>query len=446
MGRKAKSENAYKPVGIEHPTLGAVVKISRFRRGAADLSWSVIMTLPSGAVVGPISAGKPGTSQTAATIEAMRLYEQFRTKEELGAPIVTGKVAKHAKPSFADACVLARDYLTDRAIAEKKVSEKKAAKFEIKGRLVKRLQNDLGHHLWPDIRHSVKEWGRTVRNKDGSIPLAGTIGNLNDALQEVNRAASAKGWLPDDPAMWAKLSKKHHKEGTKEPSFTKDEMIKLRDFMDNEWLYIEENYSTIHRHLVRFMVALIATAGIRPGLEVEGIYESHIEVTDDFILINIAAHQGKHKDARSAVVRENDVFNIRAMYAEFMNWRQMEWHTDKSNIDDAPIFANPHSGKVPRNLGLSFSKLLTAAGLSFDPKTRKNRVLYSLRHYCISSAMRDRATDYDLILLYGTSQAMIMKHYSDVRGRDIASRIADAKAGAVEAAKRTMRFRLPKAS
>ena len=83
-------------------------------------------------------------------------------------------------------------------------------------------------------------------------------------------------------------------------------------------------------------------------------------------------------------------------------------------------------GTETRNLRQPFRELLKTADLLKDPRTGKNRTLYSLRHmYATLQLTHSRSTNIHLLAVQmGTSVGMIEKHYSHLiarlRGADLA--------------------------
>ena len=90
-----------------------------------------------------------------------------------------------------------------------------------------------------------------------------------------------------------------------------------------------------------------------------------------------------------------------------------------------PVFALP-DGTETRNLRQTFNELLKKADLLEDPRTGKNRTLYSLRHmYATLQLTYTKSINIHLLAVQmGTSVSMIEKHYSHLiarlRGSDLA--------------------------
>jgi integrase len=75
--------------------------------------------------------------------------------------------------------------------------------------------------------------------------------------------------------------------------------------------------------------------------------------------------------------------------------------------------------------GRMFKRLLDNLGLLIDPRTGKERTLYSLRHmYATHVLTKRRMSIEELAEHMGTSVSMIQNHYNHIILRKAASRIA----------------------
>lgn len=78
--------------------------------------------------------------------------------------------------------------------------------------------------------------------------------------------------------------------------------------------------------------------------------------------------------------------------------------------------------------GRMFKRLLDNLGLLVDPRTGKERTLYSLRHmYATHVLTKHRMSIEELAEHMGTSVSMIQNHYNHIILRKAASRIAGDK-------------------
>ncbi len=401
--------------------------IGQYRRGREDTSWSLVMTLPSGSKVGPISLGK--VSELEASLKAVELFTEYSTRDKAGVAQPTRKEAAKV-PTFRDAAITCADRLEKDYRATLKAFPgtkgiSKGYKFAApRSKILGPLMAGLGDVPWSDIKPAARKWLAGYRLENGQKPSQGTIGNINHALQKVCDVAVENGWLSDDPNARPRLSKKGFGEGGREPAFTRAEMEQLKRFMSDAW--VNERDSTCRR-MMRVMVALISTAGTRPGIETNSLTEGQFEFTDESILINIHANQGKYKKSRTAVCREDDVFDIHKVLWDHFAWRRANWKC-AADRDTTSIFANPATGRVPQ-LDDTFKAMLAESGLEMCPRDHKPRVLYSLRHYCLTQSVMAGINDQILCMVYGTSPAMIMRHYNQARTRDVATQISGVKAG-----------------
>ena len=258
----------------------------------------------------------------------------------------------------------------------------------------------------------VRDWNPSFRMANGEKPAQSSIVNYNSALQFVNLIAVEKGWLPNDPSGFPKMSRKGFRETIREPAFTNAHIERMANIMDDNWV----EQSNTHR-IFRAWVAVLASTGIRPGQEVERIRESHVEITKQGIFITIQANQGKYKKSRITVYRSKAFGKYILM--DLFDWRNMNWK-NKTDINQASIFANPATGAIPE-LHKFFRAFIKDHNLLTDFDTGQDFVPYSFRHFAITDAIRDRhALDF-IAKVFGTSQAMIEKHYSHIKGFEAAA-------------------------
>ncbi len=382
------------------------------------------MVMPDGHRVGPVSVGKGTLAQ--ATYKAAQLYGERKTLYENGLPQPSrpGLPAKPAEPTFGDAARIAVERLTERQRDTLKAQGyAKSNKFTVKRAVIQRvLLPNFDLVTWPQMRTVAREWlptykvDKTKRRKGKPAqferPSQNTIGNLNHALQAVNDVAIEKGWISefDKP----KFSKRGFEQGSRQPSFEWDEVAQINGIMTDEWV---NETDTTNRMLLRLYVALLATSGIRPGLEATSILPAQITVQKNKVVINIQPNQGKYKKSRTASCL-NGSFDIKKLLDGFLKWRKENWSAEKT-IQETRILANPATGSIPR-LDRMLVEFLALHNILLDPITGKNRVPYSFRHFAISQAIRDDNDNQILCMIFGTSSAMIEKNYSHLKGEEAA--------------------------
>ena len=274
---------------------------------------------------------------------------------------------------------------------------------------------------------------RAYRTPDGNLPAQNTVGNFNHSFQFVMQIAVERGWLRADDV--PSISKKGFQHGQERPWFAESEIAILRDHMTDDWVATAHKRTSIEiKYLLRAYVALGSCTGIRPGLEIERIRTNQIIFEMDkkhpVIRIPILRDQGKYQKSRDVYAFENDVFDVRKILKNLIQWR-----AERGSAPNALLFSRTSDNRVP-NFSRPFKLLLDETGLLHDPETQQERVPYSLRHYFATQALLRGQPDHIVAKWMGTSPLMIDLHYSKVKLRMKASELAgtDDKLASVRAA------------
>ena len=126
--------------------------------------------------------------------------------------------------------------------------------------------------------------------------------------------------------------------------------------------------------MLRTYVAMIATTGIRAGLEATvqiGNVQFLTQHGQKVILIYVVKRQGKHGKGRSVIVYEGDpAFDIRKLLADHIAWRRSQGASDRDYLFAWPDGSFP----VLRDV---LNTVLTKADALIDPMTGERRVAYS---------------------------------------------------------------------
>jgi integrase len=190
---------------------------------------------------------------------------------------------------------------------------------------------------------------------------------------------------------------------------------------NDEWLWAEKGRD---RLFFLAWVALMASAGLRAGLEVEMTLESQIEITPAGIFIYVGRNKGKYRNARTAVCR-GPYFPVERILKELFEYRRMYW-TAKADIDACSIFADPVTGNVPdKYFHKLFQRYIKLYGWLVDKNTGQNRVPYSFRHFFITQAILDSVDLPFIAIIAGTSVNMINKYYTHITGKQAALKVSD---------------------
>jgi len=166
-----------------------------------------------------------------------------------------------------------------------------------------------------------------------------------------------------------------------------------------------------HRRLIRVYIALLATAGFRPGLELTrtiiGDVTFEAQEGVDVILIHVRKNAGKRKKERYTTVYEGSVFPVRAWLKDLVEWRKAQG----AKIQDT-LFECEGKGTIEQRMFRQVQQVLNAAKELTDPMTGAERSGYSIRHY-FATACIDRGLSYAKIAAWmGTSEQMIELHYN----------------------------------
>src|SRR4051794_28569856 len=178
-------------------------------------------------------------------------------------------------------------------------------------------------------------------------PDVSTLGNIDRALKFVWEAAADAKIV--NAKMRPMIDKDEFGEDGEPRSFIDREGVKAvyRVMSTDRYLYGNNGHTTDYKRMLRIYVALAATAGIRPGLELKRTMIGDIAVKEQrgksVILILVRKNAGKHKRERKTIVYEGDVFPTREWLSDLLAWQEKRGArmTDK-------LFAWNDDGDVPQ--------------------------------------------------------------------------------------------------
>jgi integrase len=410
-----------------HPTLRYAdrIQLLRWRRGPNNPTWEARARLQDGTWTRPFSLGT--TDEVTAALNAV---EELTRREQLqasGLPQPTRIPKVIATPvtnTFGDAANTATERLIklrDETLARD--GRQKAHKYD---QHISRIRNVL-MPAFSDMavqaisRSYLNDWMRAYRTPKNTRALQNTVGNYNHSFRFVMDVAVEREWIRADDV--PSISKKGFEAGTERPWFTQEEIESLRNHMNDEWISkTHKGVSAETKYLLRAYIAVGSCTGIRPGLELERIRTNQIlferAKNVSVIRIPIARDQGKYKKSRDVFVYENDVFDVRSVLKDLIEWRE-----NRGSTPDAYLFSRPSDRKVT-TFSRPFKLLLKETGLLLDPETQQERVPYSLRHYFATQALLRGLPDYIVAKWMGTSPTMIDKHYNKVKTRMMAGTLS----------------------
>jgi integrase len=252
------------------------------------------------------------------------------------------------------------------------------------------------------------------RRKDSPLkdPTQSTIGNLNHSFRKVMKVAARNGWISrlTIPGM----SKAGFDDGESRPAFSQDDLIAIERVMTPEWMADTPREGSRHmRAILRAYVAVAATVGMRPGVEMDRTRWGQVvlDYTDSNgqpgIMIDLTKKQGKHDEEREAVAYQgvNRVFDLRR---ELTALARLQGHAGRPP-SDAFLFAAPGTDRVPEMSNVFRSLLIDIGRLS--NRKGEERVLYSLRHYYGTEAIARGIEGLTVARQMGTSLPMLARYY-----------------------------------
>jgi hypothetical protein len=251
-------------------------------------------------------------------------------------------------------------------------------------------------------------------------PKRSTIANTNSAWLEILNDAVEAGHISRARKRFLVISQSKFEKGERGSGFSRSEMEQLRAHMSSGWIKAAHTAtSRENRFLLRCLVSLVATTGIRPGLEVELLTPAQVVRTKDHygvwsIRSEIRAHQGKFATGRIAWARVNDVWPVVDDLLRLQAWIA-DHATDayRAHNPAGYIFCRPSDGEFPIFHRI-FEEVLETLGIRIDPVTKVNRRLYSLRHYYATQALMDGVDVAFVAKNMGTSERMIHEHYEHI--------------------------------
>jgi integrase len=390
------------------------IRLHQYRKGPDKPLWEASFALPDGSWSSPVSTGTEEEFEA-----AMKAVEMRSRHESSGSyhPPVAGK--GHTFGAAAARVLARRQKLRDEIC---KLEGWRAANRHISViNRIKQLDRFFGAQPVKTIT------GGHLRDFLDALPrrpAQSTVGSLAACWAEVMNEAVALQWCdPDFPRM----SKRGFLPGEARPTFSRDEMLKIAHNLASD----EEQ-----DRIIRAYVAIAATTGIRPGLEMERIRVGQVSSPDGkTFAIRVLATRSKTKRQRTVAVFQNDVFDMHEIIRERL----------LNRAPDELLFGRAgqgrYCGKLPRCLAAFNERILPAFGLKTDPLTGEDRTAYSLRHYYATQAILRGIGVYEIAKQMGTSVEKIESNYGHVLAQQVHGKMsgADDKVGRLQAALRRQR-------
>ncbi len=268
----------------------------------------------------------------------------------------------------------------------------------------------------------VRHYEQWRNEKMGRVPISSTLANHASAFSRILDFAIEQGWLSDRVAI-PRLNRKGRR-GSARPGFSREELVKLMEFLP-EWSRAGERKNhTEMRLLLRDYVEALLGTGCRSGRESMAMQWRHLEWYVDnktnlrYLRIWVSGKTG----GRWLIAKHWAI----AVFERLAVRQGMGENLDQAIAakSEAWVFATS-AGVRPNSLHTSFELLLADANMRVDPITGRNRSLYSLRHsYATMSLMDGQMDMHTLAKQMGTSIGMLEQHYSKMTATMAADRLA----------------------
>lgn len=258
----------------------------------------------------------------------------------------------------------------------------------------------------------------------GKQPSASVLNNHNSALNRVFDEALERGYMTK---FQVPTLRNDGIKSERRPDFTLEEYVSLHRGMRAWVREARKGNETVLRHILYEYVLVLANTGIRAGTEAMNLKWKNVYYFEEdghrYLAFTVSGKTGKREViARHSVARYLDRLRLmnpkhqEGTFEEFLRAKRDSWVFRHQQRDMTTAF------------GRMFARLLERLGLLHDPRTGKERTLYSLRHYYATMALtHDTMSIYTLSKHMGTSVKMIETHYGHVLLRKKAHEIAGRK-------------------
>lgn len=255
-------------------------------------------------------------------------------------------------------------------------------------------------------------------------PSKSVLNNHNSALNRVFDEAVERGYMTKTQVP---LLKNYGKDSERRPDITIEDYTKLYRGMRKWVKNARQGNEKRLREVLREYVLVIANVGFRPGTEGMNLKWHNIYFYDQdgkqYLALWVDGKTQAHEmTARHSAVRYLD--RLRQLRPEWQKGTFEEFLNRR--LDDYVFRVD---GKdMTTTFGRMFKRLMDSLGLLIDPRTGKERTLYSLRHmYATHVLTKRRMSIEELAEHMNTSVMMIQRHYNHIILRKAAGRIAGDK-------------------
>ena len=283
----------------------------------------------------------------------------------------------------------------------------------------------IGNHNIDKIDNAVlTKFDRERIELMGKVPSASVLNNHNSALNRVFDEALERGYMTK---FQVPMLRNDGIKTQRRPDFTKEDYVAIYRGM-RKWIKeARKGHETELRAVLREYVLVLANTGIRAGTEAMNLKWQHLFYFEQDKRTYLALNVNGKTGSREVIARQNTFKYLDRLRKLNPNWQDGTFEDFLNKKHDAYVFRI--DGKdMTTTFGRMFKRFLKKQELQKDPRTGKERTLYSLRHYYATMALTyERLTIDTLAKVLGTSMQMIAEHYDHVLLRKKALAIAGGK-------------------
>jgi len=258
----------------------------------------------------------------------------------------------------------------------------------------------------------------------GKVPSASVLNNHNSALNRVFDEALERGYMTK---FQVPMLRNDGIKTERRPDFTKDDYAVIYRGMRKWATEARKGHETELRAVLREYVLVLANTGIRAGTEAMNLKWQQVFYFEQDKRMYLALNVNGKTGLREVIARQNTVRYLDRLRKLNPDWQDGTFEEFLGKKHDAYVF-RINDKDMTTTFGRMFKRFLKNKELQKDPRTGKERTLYSLRHYYATMALTyDRMTIYTLSKVLGTSVKMIEEHYGHVQLRKKAHAIAGGK-------------------
>ena len=262
-------------------------------------------------------------------------------------------------------------------------------------------------HPTLDCRQSENQQRQKVLKR----PSKATLGNLNWALLHIWDEATAAKVV--ERRNRPTIDKELGEDGEPRAFIDTTGVRVVAAVMTDAWVASSDDHDPDLKRSFRCYLAMIATSGIRPGLEAKRVRIGDLSFRPSAITIYVARKQGKHRDGRSVVVYEGGSREAKTEPELPIRWllrQQIAWRRANGAIDQDYLFPWPQTGEPPIYRDVLATVLRKANAVTDLNGDR--RAAYSFRHFFATRLIELGHSVPVVAASLGTSSDVVERHYN----------------------------------